>query len=79
MPEVNITLTETNPSASTGYGGGKREFTHTETNPTFLGGAGGGWRVFTATERNPEYKLPKDTQTMGRTKGLDFRGKGFRV
>ena len=81
MPEVNITHTETNPSASVGYGGGKRDFTYTEINPTFLGGGGGGWRVFTATETNPTYtaKIPKDTQAMGRSKGFDFRGKGFRI
>ncbi len=81
MPEVNFTHTETNPSLSVGYGGGKRSFTDTEINPTFLGGGGGGWRIFTATESNPTYKLPKaqDTQTMGRTKGLDFRGKGLRI
>ncbi len=79
MPEVNITLTETNPADSVGYGGGKRELTNTETNPTFFGGGGGGWRIFTATESNPELKLPKDTQTMGRTKGLDFRGRGLRI
>ncbi|GAI67880.1 unnamed protein product [marine sediment metagenome] len=79
MPEVGITDTETNPSASVGYGGGKRDFTNTETTPTYLGGGGGGWRVFTETEKNPTYKLPKDTQTMGRTKGFDFRGKGFRI
>ena len=79
MPEENFTHTETNPAASVSYGGGKRDFTHTETNPTFWGGGGGGWRIFTETESNPELKLPKDTQTMGKTKGFDFRGKGFRI
>lgn len=79
MPEVNFTHTETNPPASVAYGGGKRDFTLTETNPPFLGGGGGGWRIFTETERNPELKLPKDTQTMGRTKGFDFRGNGLRI
>ncbi|GAI91445.1 unnamed protein product, partial [marine sediment metagenome] len=59
MPDVNITSTETNPSASVGYGGGKRVFTDTETNPTFLGGGGGGWRSFVETEQNPTYKIPK--------------------
>ncbi|MBA7679524.1 hypothetical protein ES703_87821 [subsurface metagenome] len=60
MPEVNITHTETNPSAPVvGYGGGKRDFTDTETNPTFLGGGGGGWRSFTETESNPTPKIPR--------------------
>jgi len=79
VPTVDLTHTEINPTFSYGYGGGYREFTHTETSPTFLGGAGGGWRIFTATEISPRWKLLKDTQTMGRSKGLDFRGKGFRI
>ena len=79
MPEVGITDTETNPSLSTGYGGGKREFTLTETNPTYLGGGGGGWRVFVETEKNPTYKMPGATQTMGINRGFDFRGMGFRI
>ncbi|MBA7477268.1 hypothetical protein ES707_12673 [subsurface metagenome] len=78
MPEVNIADTEINPSASVGYGGGKRGFTDTETNPTFLGGGGGGWRVFVDTERSPAYRLPIDTQALGKSKGFDFRGKGLR-
>lgn len=57
MPEENITDTETNPSASVSYGGGKREFTLTEINPTYLGGGGGGFRVFTETESNPTLKI----------------------
>lgn len=79
MPEVDITDTETNPSASVGYGGGKREFTDIEINPTFLGGGGGGWRIFTETEQNPELKLPGAAQTMGLNRGFDFRGMGFRI
>ena len=71
--------TETNPSPALSGGGGSRSFIHTETNPILVGGAGGGWRIFTATDKNPELKMPRDTQTMGRTRGLDFRGKGFRV
>lgn len=79
MAEVNLTLTETNPAASYGYGGGRRAFTYTEANPPFIGGGGGGWRIFTETESNPILRLPKDTQTMGKTKGFDFRGKGLRI
>ena len=78
MPEVNLTHTETTPTASVGYGGGKRDFTLTEINPTFLGGGGGGWRSFTETEQNPTYKMPK-RQTMGLNIGFDFRGMGFRI
>ena len=79
MPTANLTHTEINPTHTEGYGGGRREHTHTEINPSFLGGGGGGWRIFTATESSPELLLPKDTQTQGKTKGLDFRGKGFRI
>lgn len=79
MPTVDLTHTEINPTYTFLGGGGTRDFTHTEINPSFLGGAGGGWKIFTATERSPDWKLPSDTQTMGRTKGLDFRGKGFRI
>ena len=79
MPTVDLTHTEINPTHSEGYGGGGRDITKTEINPSFLGGAGGGWRIFTATERSPEWWLPSDTQTLGKTKGLDFRGKGFRI
>jgi len=79
MPEVNITHTEITPSHTEGAGGGRRGLSHTELTPSFLGGGGGGWRVFTHTEQNPTYKTPKDTQTMGKTKGFDFRGKGLRI
>lgn len=79
MAQVDYTHTETNPSLSYGYGGGKREFTFTEINPTFWGGGGGGWRIFALTEKSPMLKLPKDTQSMGKHKGFDFRGKGLRI
>jgi len=59
MADVNITSTETTPSASVGSGGGKRVFTDTETDPTYLGGGGGGFRIFTLTEQNPTYNIPK--------------------
>ncbi|MBA7611735.1 hypothetical protein ES703_18964 [subsurface metagenome] len=78
MPTVNITNTESNPTHIAGYGGGLRDLSATETSPTFYGGAGGGWRSFTETERNPEHKIPTGTDTLGKTKGLDFRGTGFR-
>ena len=69
MPEVNITATETGPSASVSYGGGKREFTATEDNPTFMGGGGGGWRVFTATEANPLLAEPAVTTDLASVVG----------
>ncbi|MBA7699493.1 hypothetical protein ES703_108190 [subsurface metagenome] len=76
MPEVNITDTEINPTDVVGYGGGRKEPADTELSPTYKYDLA---IVITETEINPAYRLPKDTQTMGKTKGFDFRGKGFRI
>ncbi|MBA7477695.1 hypothetical protein ES707_13109 [subsurface metagenome] len=81
MPTVAITETEINPTYVEGHGGGYRALgPEVEINPTFFGEGGGGWNVFVETEINPTYELlTHDTQTLGKTKGFDFRGKGFRI
>ena len=35
MPEVNLTVAETNPTYVAGAGGGRRALTHTEETPTY--------------------------------------------
>ncbi|MBA7522893.1 hypothetical protein ES705_15013 [subsurface metagenome] len=52
---------------------------NTEINPLFWAAGGGGRRRITDTESNPVLRSPKDTQTMGKTEGFDFRGKGVRI
>lgn len=52
---------------------------NTEDNPLFWAAGGGGRRRITATESNPVLRSPKDTQSLGKTKGFDFRGKGERI
>lgn len=80
MPTAAITDTEINPTYVAGGGGGLKTLTDTEINPAFFGEGGGGWNVFIETEINPTYELlTGTTETMGKTKGLDFRGKGFRI
>lgn len=76
MPTVAITETEINPTYIAEGGGGRKTVTETEINPTYKYDLG---MMITETEINPTFLLPKDTQTMGRNKGFDFRGKGLRI
>ena len=70
--------TEINPAFS--YYVDLMLITETEINPTYITGAGGGRRTVSETEINPAYTpYPTPTETMGKTKGFDFRGKGLRI
>ncbi|MBA7696830.1 hypothetical protein ES703_105482 [subsurface metagenome] len=80
MPTVSITDTEINPTYTAGYGGGRRTGNDTELNPTYIYRYGGGRRSVQEIELNPILEEPKiPPVSLGKFKGFDFRGRGFRV
>ena len=57
MADIEITATETTPTYTNPYGGGRRAATHTQINPTYVYPYGGGRRGFSYTEINPEWEV----------------------